>query len=280
MNDVSFTVADGQVLGLLGENGAGKSTLMNIITGCLAPTGGTVKIDGYDIYDGHREAKRRLGYLPEVAPLYDEMTVRAYLKFVCGIREVVSRDIPGHILDIAGLTGISSILQRRIGNLSKGLRQRVGIAQALCASPGLIILDEPTIGLDPAQTIEFRALIKKLSGKHTIIISSHILSQIQAVADRNIILHKGNMIYDSAAAPGDGLRRLRLHARCGADQLMNLLRTLPSIQHVSRLSADGEGTAGAELTCRQGADAEGEIFSLLSRLNTPILRLSPVQDSL
>ena len=156
LDQVSFTLKKGQVLGLLGQNGAGKTTAMNIMTGCLAPTKGRVLIDGHDVLLQPREAKRMIGYLPEAAPLYDEMTVQSYLRFACELKEVEKKHIAGHIRQVAERTGLVEVLGRKIGNLSKGFRQRVGVAQALCGTPDVIILDEPTAGLDPRQASDPR----------------------------------------------------------------------------------------------------------------------------
>jgi ABC-type multidrug transport system, ATPase component len=177
VDDLNFAIKDRQVVGLLGMNGAGKSTTLNMITGCTAPSSGNILINGHNIIDDHRDAKREFGYLPEIVPLYDEMTVEEYLRFVCELKEIVSKYISKHICDICETVGIRDIMKRPVINLSKGLRQRVGIAQALCGNPPVIILDEPTIGLDPVQTISFRRMIRTLSQEHTIIISSHILSE-------------------------------------------------------------------------------------------------------
>ncbi|MBO2516788.1 MAG: ABC transporter, partial [Clostridiales bacterium] len=167
VDDLNFAIKDRQVVGLLGMNGAGKSTTLNMITGCTAPSSGNILINGHNIIDDHRDAKREFGYLPEIVPLYDEMTVEEYLRFVCELKEIVSKYISKHICDICETVGIRDIMKRPVINLSKGLRQRVGIAQALCGNPPVIILDEPTIGLDPVQTISFRRMIRTLSQEHT-----------------------------------------------------------------------------------------------------------------
>ena len=196
VQDLSFTVNSGETLGLLGQNGAGKTTTLNIITGYLAPTSGDVRVGDYDLLTQARQAKRLIGYLPEQPPLYDEMTVESYLRFVCRLRLVVEADIARHVRDIAAQTNLSDVLGRRVGNLSKGYRQRVGLAQALCGEPEVLVLDEPTVGLDPRQTAEFRDTLKKLSGGRTVIFSSHILSEVQALCDRVIILHHGRVACD------------------------------------------------------------------------------------
>ena len=184
VSDVSFTVKDGEILGFLGPNGAGKSTTMNILTGYLSPTAGSVSIDGYDILENPNEAKMRIGYLPEHPPLYLDMTVKEYLGFIYDLKKVRFPKAP-HIDEICRLVKIDDVAGRLIKNLSKGYKQRVGIAQALVGNPDVLILDEPTVGLDPKQIIEIRSLITELGKNHTVILSSHILSEIQAVCERH-----------------------------------------------------------------------------------------------
>lgn len=281
LNGLSFTVPKGQVVGLLGQNGAGKTTAMNILTGCLAPSAGGASIGGFDVMNQPRAAKRLLGYLPEQAPLYDEMTVGAYLRFACELKEVVKGAIPGHIGEIAQKTGLTDVLGRKIGNLSKGYRQRVGFAQALCGSPEVIVLDEPTAGLDPRQSSEMRGLVKALAGEHTVLFSSHILSEVQSVCDRIIILHHGKMIYDSACVdthPGN--RRLRAVIACGEGALLPRLRELKSVDRVTVERGGEAGSTQVVLEAEKDAPVERELFTLLSCLQTPILRLYPVEDSL
>ena len=195
VDDISFTVPDGGIYGLLGPNGAGKSTTMNVMTGYLSPTSGTVRIDGHDIVDEPHQAKACIGYLPEQPPLYPDMTVREYLQFAAELKGVRSKAQRAEQIErAAGRTGLEGVMQRLIRNLSKGYRQRVGIAAALLGSPKIIILDEPTVGLDPAQMIEIRALIRDLGQTHTVILSSHILSEVQAVCDQVLIIARGKLI--------------------------------------------------------------------------------------
>ena len=198
LDNVSFTVKSGEIAGFLGPNGAGKTTTMNILTGYLSSTSGTVTIDGFDILEQPTEAKKRLGYLPEVPPLYPDMTVNEYLNFIYELKGA-TQNKDGHFKEICDLTGISSVRGRLIKNLSKGYRQRVGIAQTLVGNPPVLILDEPTVGLDPKQIIEVRSLIKKLGKKHTVILSSHILSEVQAICDRIIVLNNGKLVADSTS---------------------------------------------------------------------------------
>ena len=193
VDDVSFTVEDGQIYGLLGPNGAGKSTMMNILTGYLSATSGQVTVAGHPLPEEADEAKACVGYLPEQPPLYPEMTVGEYLNFVAELKKVPRAQRKEQVLRAARRTGLEKVLPRLIRSLSKGYKQRVGIAQALLGSPKIIILDEPTVGLDPAQVIEMRKLIRELGKAHTVILSSHILSEVQAVCQQVLILSKGKL---------------------------------------------------------------------------------------
>ena len=193
VDDLSFEIDEGHVYGFLGPNGAGKSTTMNIMTGCLSATEGSVKIDGYGIFEDAGKAKKLIGYLPEQPPLYPEMTVGEYLNFVAELKKVPRAQRKEQVLRAARRTGLEKVLPRLIRSLSKGYKQRVGIAQALLGSPKIIILDEPTVGLDPAQVIEMRKLIRELGKAHTVILSSHILSEVQAVCQQVLILSKGKL---------------------------------------------------------------------------------------
>lgn len=197
VNDLSFTVQDGEILGFLGPNGAGKSTTMNILTGYLSATSGEVRIDGVDIAEEPERAKKNIGYLPEIPPLYTDMTVEEYLRFVFRLKKVgrdVKRD--AHIADICERVYLREVKGRLIRNLSKGYRQRVGIAQAMIGDPKILILDEPTVGLDPKQILEIRDLIRSLRARHTIVLSSHILQEIQAVCTRILIINEGRLAAD------------------------------------------------------------------------------------
>ena len=198
LDHVSFEVKEGEIVGFLGPNGAGKSTVMNIITGYISATEGTALIDGHDIAKESIEAKKRIGYLPEIPPLYVDMTVREYLEFVCELKKVKKTDVKAHIDGLLETAKITDVENRRIGNLSKGYKQRVGLAGALVGDPPVIILDEPTVGLDPKQIIDVRNVIKKLGETKAVILSSHILSEISAVADRIIIINNGKLVDDKA----------------------------------------------------------------------------------
>ena len=194
VEDLTFTVPEGEILGFLGPNGAGKSTTMKILTGYLPASGGTVKVAGFDVFEEPYEVKRRIGYLPETPPLYPEMTVRGYLRFVASIKGVRRGQMATELERVAHATGVADVMDRLIQNLSKGYRQRVGVAQALLADPPVLILDEPTEGLDPNQRADVRQLIKGLSGKHTVILSTHLLSEVTMTCERVLILNQGRMV--------------------------------------------------------------------------------------
>ena len=194
---LNFSVAEGEILGFLGPNGAGKSTTMKILTGFLPPSEGVARVAGFDVFEQPLEVKRRIGYLPETPPLYPEMTVVGYLKFVASLKGLPGRGIRAEVERVGTLTGLSDVLGRVIQNLSKGYKQRVGIAQALLGSPPVLILDEPTEGLDPAQRADMRALIKGLAGKHTVILSTHILPEVTMTCEKVLIIHQGKVVaYD------------------------------------------------------------------------------------
>jgi len=194
VEDLTFTVPEGEILGFLGPNGAGKSTTMRILTGYLPASSGTVRVAGFDVFEDPYEVKRRIGYLPETPPLYPEMTVRSYLRFVGAIKGVRRGQMAAELERVATVAGVSEVMERLIQNLSKGYRQRVGIAQALLADPPVLILDEPTEGLDPGQRAEMRSVIKGLAGKHTVILSTHILSEVTLTCERVLILNQGRMV--------------------------------------------------------------------------------------
>ena len=200
VQDVSFKVEKGEILGFLGPNGAGKTTTMRMITGVLPPTSGSAKVAGFDVFEQPMEVKRRMGYLPETPPLYVEMTVRAYLKFVAEIKGVKRAARTAEVERVALATNCDKFIERVIGNLSKGQRQRVGIAQALLGDPEVLILDEPTAGLDPAQQREVRDLIRSLAGKHTIVLSTHILSEVLATCQRVLIIAQGRVVANDTLA--------------------------------------------------------------------------------
>ncbi|ADO73430.1 ABC transporter ATP-binding protein [Stigmatella aurantiaca] len=198
IDQLTFSVNEGEILGFLGPNGAGKSTTMKILTGFLPPSSGTARVAGFDVFAHPLEVKRRIGYLPETPPLYPEMTVHGYLKFVAALKQLPGRGLKAEVDRVAGLTGVTDVMGRVIQNLSKGYKQRVGIAQALLGAPPVLILDEPTEGLDPVQRSELRALIRGLAGKHTLILSTHILPEVTVTCEKVLIIHQGKIAaYDA-----------------------------------------------------------------------------------
>ena len=250
LDNISFTVDTGEVLGFLGPNGAGKSTTMNIITGYISSTSGTVTVDGSEILEEPKKTKQKIGYLPEIPPLYIDMTVRKYLEFMFDLKRV---KLPKkeHLDEVMRLVGLEQHGARLIKNLSKGYRQRVGFAQALLGNPPVIILDEPTVGLDPKQIIEIRKLIKSLGKKHTVIFSSHVLSEISAACDRIIIIADGKIIADAKTDELSGVltdkRQLLLTAEGSAADIQNELKKIPDVQKVKRqasAAADRRGQRG------------------------------------
>ena len=269
IRDLTFSVADGQVYGLLGPNGAGKSTIMNILTGYLAPTSGEVKVEGFS--------------LPEQPPLYPEMTVQEYLDFAAELKGVKKAQRREQVQQAARRTGLDQVMPRLIRSLSKGYRQRVGIAQALLGSPQLIILDEPTVGLDPAQVIGIRKLIRELGKTHTVILSSHILSEVQAVCSRVLILSKGALVAEGTPeqlseklSPGI---RLRVTALGSSDTVLPVVEAVPGITGVQLVSeADGEVTFTAETA--DTTDRRAEVSRALSEAGCTVLELTAENRSL
>ena len=283
IEDLSFTVEDGQIYGLLGPNGAGKSTIMNILTSYLAPTSGEVKVAGYSLPEEAQQVKACVGYLPEQPPLYPEMTVQEYLMFAAELKGAKKAQRKEQVLKAARRTGLESVLPRLIRSLSKGYRQRVGIAQALLGSPKLIILDEPTVGLDPAQVIEIRKLIQELGRAHTVILSSHILSEVQAVCSRVLILSKGKLVAEGTPEelgeklnPGSCLRATALGDR---RTVLEAVQAVPGICKVRVESeADGEVTFTAE--SEDAADRRAAVSKALAKAGCTVLALAAENKSL
>jgi ABC-2 type transport system ATP-binding protein len=200
IRDISFTAATGQILGFLGPNGAGKTTTMRVITGFMPATSGTVKVAGYDIFDDSYEVRKRIGYLPENPPLYGDMTVTSYLRFVGRIRGIAKAELSDSVDRVLHTCGLAEVTERVVGHLSKGFRQRVGLAQALIHNPGVLVLDEPTIGLDPRQIIEIRTLIKELAGQRTVILSTHILTEVAQLCEKVVIINEGRIAVEGVLA--------------------------------------------------------------------------------
>ena len=287
VSGLSFSAPDGQIVGLLGQNGAGKTTTLNMLTGYFPPTSGEVRVDGMDMLQDPRACKRHIGYLPEKPPLYDEMTVTAYLKFVCELREVKREAIAQHVQHIAATCGLTEVSGRLVGHLSKGYRQRVGIAQALCGDPDVLVLDEPTVGLDPKQVREIRELIRQLGKTHTVIFSSHLLPEIQQLCDRVVILHKGKLVREapmSELTGGDG-ETLRLRATIAMKErlLVPALNSLECVRRVKVLPTPNADYTELELECVKETErgiAQAQLFRLLAGLDAPLMQLTPVRDTL
>lgn len=283
VDDVSFKIEKGEVVGFLGPNGAGKSTIMNILTGYLSLTQGKVEIDGYDILENPNEAKRRIGYLPEIPPLYTDMSVREYLNFIYDLKKAKFPRVP-HIDEILKLVKIEDVQNKLIKSLSKGYKQRVGIAQALIGNPDVLILDEPTVGLDPKQIIEIRNLIAKLGKNHTVILSSHILSEIQAVCERVIIINHGKLIADSA--PSELSKTLShdhsVTVRAGGseEEVTRILNSVKGVKSVVCLGKKEEGSLDYAVTPEDGNDIRSDIAARLAERNKPIYMLDTNELSL
>jgi len=279
---LSFRAPEGQIVGLLGQNGAGKTTTLNMLTGYLPPTSGQVLVDGMDMLAQPRECKRRIGYLPERPPLYDEMTVADYLRFVCQLKEVRRRAIPAHLTEVLDTCGLTEVQGRIIGHLSKGYRQRVGVAQALCGDPPVIVLDEPTVGLDPRQVVEIRELMRTLGRSHTVIFSSHMLPEIQQLCQRVVILHQGRLVREADMAEltdtGDVIR-LRMSIAAKERILVPALQSLPCVRRVKTLPTMDVNITEAVIECTLD-DPETAIFRLLCGLDAPIRRMIREQESL
>ncbi len=283
VRDLTVTIQDGQIYGFLGPNGAGKSTTMNIITGYLAPTSGEVKVNGHDIMKEPEEAKKTIGYLPEMPPLYQEMTVEEYLKFAAQLKKLPAAGRAENIEDVIRTAQLTDVRRRLIANLSKGYKQRVGLAQAMLGDPEVIILDEPTVGLDPKQMIEIRELIVKLKEKHTVILSSHILSEVSAVCDQILIISKGKLV---ASDTPQGLQEkmqgavcLELSVRGEREPLQALLEQTEGVDHFSFADAP-EGETKASVWEKPGCDVRDDLFFGLAERRMPILSLQRNQESL
>ena len=276
VDDVSFTIRRGEILGFLGPNGAGKSTTMNIITGYLSSTEGSVTIDGVDVLDDPIAAKKKIGFLPEQPPLYLDMTVKDYLNFVCDLKSV-NKDRKKHVAEICKVVKIDNVYNRIIKNLSKGYRQRVGIAQAMVGNPEVLILDEPTVGLDPHQIIEIRNLIKDLGKNHTVILSSHILPEVQAVCDRVIVINKGRLVADdtpdrlSKQLSSD--HRLILRVDGPERDTYNVLTKIGGVAKVEQLGEKEPGTRDYIVEAENGVDIRRAIFTRLADRGYPILSM-------
>ena len=276
LDDISFSVEEGTVLGFLGPNGAGKSTTMNIITGYLSASDGSVTVDGLDTLDHPNEVKRKIGYLPEQPPLYQDMTVKEYLNFMYELKKVT---LPKkkHLDEICSLVKIENVYGRLIANLSKGYRQRVGIAQALLGNPPVLILDEPTVGLDPKQIIEIRNLVQNLGRSHTVILSSHILPEVQAVCERVVVINNGRLVADGTpdnlSQEMTGNHKLIVRMAGREQEIRSGLLGLSRVKEVASLGSKEPGACDFSVEAEPGVDLRRDLFALASRGGWPILAL-------
>ena len=282
LSDLSFTIPNGQIYGLLGPNGAGKSTTMNILTGCLAATSGEVRIDGVDIFEDPMAAKRHLGYLPEQPPVYMDRTPWEYLRFVARAKGV--KNLAQEVDRVMDLTQIADVRDRLIRNLSKGYRQRVGIAQAILGDPDIIILDEPTVGLDPRQITEIRELIQKLGENKTVILSSHILGEVQAVCERLLILSKGKLVACDTPANLEkqmsSASALEIDVCASTEQAEKLLSRLPNVQSFKSKGTADRCQVRLETEKEHLEDLSKAVFFALAEARTPLLAMTPTKASL
>ena len=284
VDDLSFEIDEGHVYGFLGPNGAGKSTTMNIITGCLSATSGQVTIDGHDIFEEPKEAKRAIGYLPEIPPLYTNETPEEYLKFVAEAKGLKGKEMDRQIEGVISQTRIQNVRKRLISKLSKGYRQRVGIAQALLGNPKVIILDEPTVGLDPIQIIEIRDLIKSLKKKHTVILSSHILSEVSAVCDYVLIISHGKLVAsdtpENLGKLAEGSNTLNLLVKGDKDHIRIALGQISDIKDIKIEDAKEEHAWNVMLSTKEDMDIREEVFFKMADAHCPILEMQSKKVSL
>ena len=283
LNDVSFHVKKGEILGFLGPNGAGKSTTMNILTGYIPYTEGSVKVGGYEIMEQPEAVKKQIGYLPELPPLYQDMTVLEYLNFICDLKSVPQRMRKAQLDDILYMVKIGDIRKRLIRNLSKGYKQRVGVAQALVGNPSILILDEPTVGLDPSQIIEIRKLISALRHDHTIILSTHILSEVTAVCSSVVMINHGKVaasgsVSDFSATEGS-VRKFSIHIVGDKSSVQKVISQTPGVRKVDFVRMDKDASVFM-VESGQDMDVRRPLFNELSRNSMAILELRPVGRTL
>jgi len=285
INDVSFSIPEGQIIGFLGPNGAGKTTTMNILTGYLIADSGDVKVAGIDVLKQPLEARRYIGYLPEQPPLYLTMTVSSYLNFIAEMKGTNQTERKAHIKKICEQVGITDVFNRVIGHLSKGYKQRVGLAQALIGDPDILILDEPTIGLDPRQIVEIRNVIKTMGRKRTIILSSHILPEVSAVCSRVLVISDGKIVADGrpddlALVTAEDYTTLVVRiaeAQSGVRNILNNIEGVRKVKPLGRIEADSNDFL---LECEKGADIRKTLFRTMAKADYPITMLRPQKDSL
>jgi ABC-2 type transport system ATP-binding protein len=283
VDGISFKVEKGEILGFLGPNGAGKTTTMRVLTCYLPPTDGTARVAGYDVFEKPLEVKKRVGYIPETPPLYPDMTVRTFLDFVAKIKGVASKERRARVDETMEKCRVGDVRDKIIGRLSKGYRQRVGLAQAILHNPEVLILDEPTAGLDPKQIIETRELIKSLGGEHTIVLSTHILPEVSMTCGRVVIINKGRVVAEDT--PENLTRRLRgagtlrVEVRGDVGPVFDVLRTVPGVLQV-RPKSDGSGGATFEVEAESGRDVRPDLARAVVQTGFDLLTLQPVGMSL
>ncbi|MFA7637051.1 MAG: ATP-binding cassette domain-containing protein [Monoglobales bacterium] len=282
VNNISFSVQKGEILGFLGPNGAGKSTTMNMLTGYISADGGSASVCGYNILSQPNEAKQKIGYLPEQPPLYFDMTVTEYLNFVYNLKKVTI-DRKSHLIEVMKTVGLTEVKDRLIKNLSKGYKQRVGLAQALVGNPEVLILDEPTVGLDPVQIIEIRNVIKKLGKNRTIILSTHILQEVTAVCDRVVIINRGKIaasdtIQNLSGSSASG--RFVLRVKGDEFQAKNILSEIAEIKSAEVLGIREKGSVDIIVEARDGADIREKVFNAFAEKNTPIIMNKPMEKTI
>ena len=277
VKNLSFDVKKGEILGFLGPNGAGKSTTMNIITGYISATAGTVKVDGYDVLEDEKEVKKRIGYLPENPPVYVDMTVEAYLSFVSQLKQVSINIRKRNIDEVMELVKIQDVNKRLIKNLSKGFRQRVGLAQALIGNPEVLILDEPTVGLDPKQIIEIRNLIKSLGKDRTIILSSHILPEVSAVCERVIIINKGEIAAidtpQNLSNIIEGASRLFARIEGSSNNILEIINGINGVKNVEVFQEEEKDSTGFIIESDENIDIRKPLFFAMAEEKMPILEM-------
>ncbi len=282
IRNLSFSVKEGEIVGFLGPNGAGKSTTMNIITGCLEATDGTVTIDGKSTQEHPEEVRRLIGYLPEVPPLYPDMTVSEYLDFVYRLKKC-TLDKHDHMASVLSRAGLEEVTGRLIRNLSKGYRQRVGLAQALIGDPKVLILDEPTVGLDPKQIIEIRSMIRTLGANHTVILSSHILPEVQEVCDRVLVIHQGQIVADGTthelAQRLTHATQLEMMIEGEAERILPILRAVPGVVDAVLTQEDGLKST-YRIAAEPDSDIRRDVFDCLSQNQLAILSMRQLEASL
>ena len=284
VNDISFKVEKGEILGFLGPNGAGKTTTMRILTGYLPATGGTARVAGYDVFDDSMEVRKRIGYLPETPPLYPDMSISDYLAFVARIKGVEAGDLPKRVAEAMKMTNLTDRKDWLIKKLSRGYKQRVGIAQAVVHNPDVVILDEPTVGLDPTQRNEVRNLIKGLAGEHTIILSTHILSEVETTCDRVIIINKGKIAAiattENLTSQLKGGERVKIVVRGEADGLGAALEIVEGVKKVDVESLEHGGGVSVVVESELGLDLRGKIASAVVGAGHELLELRAISLSL